>query len=150
MDHDRLMKRTENPLESFMSKIHFEDNCWIWQSGKDKDGYGLFKVWGKTYRAHRWIYEQLVESIPTGLQIDHLCRIPPCVNLDHLEPVTCRVNLLRGNTFNSLNAQKTHCLRGHLLEGDYIPGEHRFCRICAGFSSRKYRTKIRVLGEMTD
>lgn len=38
--------------------------------------------------AHRVYYEQAKGPIPQGLQIDHLCRMPACVNAEHLEAVT--------------------------------------------------------------
>ena len=33
-----------------------------------------------------------VGSIPDGLHLDHLCRVPACVNPEHLEPVTLAEN----------------------------------------------------------
>ena len=35
--------------------------------------------------------------VPEGLELDHLCRIRHCVNPDHVEPVTCAVNVRRGD-----------------------------------------------------
>ncbi len=46
--------------------------------------------------AHRWFYEQAKGPIPDGLSIDHLCRVPPCVNPDHLEAVSHTENVRRG------------------------------------------------------
>lgn len=69
--------------------------CWLWTGKQHKKGYGLIQVRGKRQRAHRYVYEQLVGPIPEGLEIDHLCRNKPCVNPDHLEPVTLRENLRR-------------------------------------------------------
>lgn len=42
--------------------------------------------------AHRHSYQSLVGSIPDGLHLDHLCRVPACVNPEHLEPVTLAEN----------------------------------------------------------
>jgi len=44
---------------------------------------------------HRWYYEQHKGPIPEGLQLDHLCGVRPCLNPDHLEPVTQTENILR-------------------------------------------------------
>lgn len=52
---------------------------------------------GRTFCAHRLLYELLVEPVPDDLQMDHLCRTPTCVNPSHLEPVTPRENVRRGN-----------------------------------------------------
>ena len=34
--------------------------------------------------------------VPEGMQLDHLCRVPGCVNPDHLEPVSAAENVRRG------------------------------------------------------
>lgn len=62
---------------------------------------------------HRLAWELQVGPVPDGKQIDHLCRVRDCWTISHLEPVSCRDNLLRGNTAAALNAAKTHCKRGH-------------------------------------
>src|SRR4051812_32042472 len=65
--------------------------CWLWTAAT-RNGYGKIgrKVEGAfhTYDAHRVSYESLRGCIPTGMQLDHLCRVNGCVNPDHLEPVT--------------------------------------------------------------
>jgi hypothetical protein len=66
--------------------------CWIWTGVRHRTRqYGRFYVGGRGGRfvqAHRWSYEASVAPIPTGLTIDHLCMVTPCVNPAHLEPVT--------------------------------------------------------------
>jgi len=47
-------------------------------------------------RAHRVSYALLKGPLVDGLDLDHLCRVRPCVNPDHLEQVTHLVNMLRG------------------------------------------------------
>lgn len=76
------------------------NGCWLWQRRIDPDGYGQLqcKINGrsmKTY-AHRVAWMAYRSEIPVGLQIDHLCRVRACCNPWHLEPVTNRVNSIRG------------------------------------------------------
>lgn len=95
--------------------------CWLWTGGKSHNGYGLFWCQQIQVRAARFSWQLENEKIIAGkLQADHLCFVRDCVRPDHLEIVTGRVNLLRSSSFVAINAQKTHCLRGHLLAGDNI------------------------------
>ena len=60
-------------------------------------GYGLIADGrGGCALAHRVYYEKAKGPIPAGMQIDHLCRVPVCVNPDHLEAVTPAQNVQRG------------------------------------------------------
>jgi hypothetical protein len=118
--------------------------CWIWTGAKIKHGYGHFRLNRKSILAHRVAYEWLVGPIPEGLEPDHLCRVPSCVNPGHIEPVTQRENVLRGTSFAALNARKTHCPHGH----EYTPentrvqvkpngARGRFCRACSNAKNRR-------------
>lgn len=107
--------------------------CWMWIGHVSEDGYGTFSA-GRMVKAHRFAYELLVGPIPEGLMIDHRCRNTRCVNPTHLEPVTNRVNILRGTSPAARHARQTHCKRGHLLSGKNLyvrPGDGaRVCRAC--------------------
>lgn len=130
------------PIERFESKLRQSDTgCWEWTAGKTRGGYGKFKVEGQTLVAHRWYFQQVRHPVPRDLQLDHLCRNPACCNPDHLEPVTCRVNLLRGRTFQAENAAKTHCPLGHPLDGDnlLLSGGSRSCRTCKRAQTAAWR-----------
>lgn len=109
-------------------------------AGKDRDGYGQLKVKrpdGRegTERAHRVVYELMVGPIPEGMILDHLCRNRWCVRPDHLEPVTHRTNIFRGEGLAPANAAKTHCPQGHEYSPEntyaYNDGRVRMCRRCA-------------------
>ncbi len=72
--------------------------CWEWTGAHAPQGYGQIRAYGKTQNAHRIAWEIVRGEIPDGLQIDHLCRNRGCVNPAHLEPVTQRENILRGES----------------------------------------------------
>jgi hypothetical protein len=114
----------EQVEERFLDRIIPEPNsgCWLWIGVTYPNGYGCFQR--HTY-AHRWSYERYVGPIPDGLELDHLCRTRCCANPSHLEPVTRRVNTLRGTSVFAKNAAKTHCPRGHLLGGDNVTASAR-------------------------
>lgn len=83
--------------ERFWSKVNktTTSGCWEWTAHLHK-GYGQFGVkQGQIKYAHRVAYEWAVSPIPAGLELDHLCKNPKCVNPEHLEPVTRAENLAR-------------------------------------------------------
>lgn len=93
--------------------------------------------------AHRIAYEIVIGPIPDGLVIDHLCRIPACVNPAHLEPVTSRENVLRGKV--SALRESDYCRNGHPVnaENSYMrDGRWRCCRACARRRRAEYRSRI--------
>jgi hypothetical protein len=125
---------TESELERFETKISPEPNtgCWLWLGGTNgKKGYGKMFIKRDEERrtikeyAHRLSYKHWIGDIPDGLELDHLCETPICVNPDHLEPVTHQENLLRKT--------RTYCRRGHRWdegnEGANGPGR-RTCLTC--------------------
>lgn len=129
------------PEERFVSKMHAGLGCWFWTDALSKTGYGEFYADGRRQLAHRWSYEFFIGPIPDGLHIDHLCRNRSCVNPFHMEPVTNRVNVLRGIGITALNARKTHCKWGHEFTPDNTynpPTGGRKCRRCIANSMAKY------------
>jgi uncharacterized Zn finger protein (UPF0148 family) len=74
-----------------------DDGCWLWLLTRSRDGYGWVSYRGKTRQAHRLIYT-LLRGEPLEPNLDHLCRVRHCVNPSHMEPVSVRENLLRGDT----------------------------------------------------
>jgi HNH endonuclease len=108
----------------------------MWDGASDR-GYASTRVNGKRAWAHRVSYEQFVGPIPSGLEIDHLCRNRSCTNPEHLEAVSHAVNMSR-----SAAAVATSCRSGHeYTEANTIHqtignGKRR-CRAC--FNARRRR-----------
>ena len=103
--------------------------CWLWRASRTIKGYGCFWDGERLTLAHRFVYELLVGPIPSKLQIDHLCQNPPCVNINHMEVVTSRVNTLRGNGASAQAHRRTECPRGHPYDRQKPNGD-RFCGRC--------------------
>lgn len=71
--------------EWFWARVVQSDDCWLWSSGnRDRYGYGRIGH----HLVHRISFTMVNGPIPDGLTLDHLCRTPPCVRPEHLEPVT--------------------------------------------------------------
>lgn len=111
--------------------------CWNWIGWVGANGRGAHRG----AHAYRAAWEFTNGPIPSGLDIDHLCLNPRCVNPDHLEPVTraenARRQRLAGSGMGAINASKTHCEKGHpfdeenTLDGSKWKGSPlRRCRTC--------------------
>lgn len=130
------------------TKIDPECGCWRCSLSLDKDGYA--RVAGRG--AHRVVYELLVGEIEPGLVLDHVvargCQWTNCIFPAHLEPVTQRINTLRGTSFAAVNFAKFECDHGHPFDlfNTYVtPDGRRQCRICNRFAVAEYKKRRRVL-----
>jgi hypothetical protein len=143
---------TRKPLsERFWPKVDKTDECWIWRGGLTSNGYGSLSAGGSNGRkllAHRVAYEFVIGPIPEGLDLDHLCRVRACVNPAHLEPVTRRENLIRGNTIIAAQVARTHCPQGHPYDeaNTFLShgGRKRQCRICTRAFANRARNARRA------
>ena len=131
-------------LDRFFSRITPQTNgCWLWRGslyGRNSKnrGYGVFSTGGRhsAMYAHRWSYLYFIGEIPEGLEIDHLCRTPNCVNPLHLEPVTPEVN--------SARTRKAVCVNGHPFtpENTLIKRNGaRQCRACQAIYRERRRAR---------
>lgn len=142
------MAEPVSDFDRFWSNVDAFGDCWNWTASATREGYGTFSVNGKNQGAHRYAWSTLVGNIPPLLHLDHLCRNTLCVNPDHLEPVTTRVNTLRGVGLSALNARKTHCKEGHPFTpentGVYKRSNgttYRGCRTCGRIKAAKRRMR---------
>lgn len=150
------MRRTPNQWKCLSPRQRFEmqhvpepnSGCWLWLGDVAPHGYGRIMINGKRIGAHRYSYQLYKGAIPDDFQIDHLCRVRSCVNPDHLEAVTGRINVLRGKTIVAENARKTHCSRGHPYSGANLSIKteggkfrQRVCRACAVIATREWKKR---------
>lgn len=123
------------PLARLMSRITYAYGslptpCWISGYAHNGVGYTCVATEGRRVLCHRFTYELFVGPIPDGLVLDHLCRVPRCCNPAHLEPVTNRENLRRGNSPQALATRTNECKFGHSLVDAYESKGSRYCRTC--------------------
>ena len=116
-----------------------DSGCWQWHGYTDRQGYGRFCLGRIQVRAHRIAWYLKHGTNPPCL--DHLCRVRNCVNPDHLEPVTNRENVVRGNSARPVRAE---CNKGHEFteQNTYInPKGRRECRKCRHAATVRYKEK---------
>lgn len=107
--------RTDRPGDRPFVDLYLMDvnGCWIWEGSVHSSGYGSYRG----VLAHRYSYEMFVGPIPEGYQIDHVrargCASTLCVNPEHLEAVTPRVNVLRSDAPGALAVRTNKCVNGH-------------------------------------
>lgn len=78
------MRRIGRDSERFWAKVDTSGDCWAWTGTRNRDGYGLFRLFRRWVRAPRFAYRDRIGPIPPGLGVLHHCDNPPCVCPDHL------------------------------------------------------------------
>jgi hypothetical protein len=121
-----------------------ESGCWFWTKHLDSKGYARwrFERFKRTVSVHREFYQHFRGEIPAGKELDHLCRLPCCVNPWHMEAVSHRENVQRGKLGATSRARAlavSHCPKGHPYNAANTytdPGGGRRCRECHRIESR--------------
>ncbi len=124
------LKMTASEYIRFTMRVErLSNGCWLWTGYREKAGYGEFNFAGKRMRSHRISYRHFKGEIPNKTPIlDHICENKPCVNPEHLEPVTTAENTRRW----AIRKYQGKCVQGHPKE----MGKH--CGHC--MSIKKART----------
>ena len=118
------------------------NNCWNWKGAMRVRNYGGIWVEGKPKLAHHVSLAIVGTTIPNDKVVDHLCRNPRCVNPIHLEVVSQKQNVKRGNA--DWRKNQTHCKKGHKFteNNTYEYKGHRGCKRCRYEAVIRYQKKI--------
>lgn len=127
-----------------------DESCWIPTQKPKPDGYVQIEVRKSNKRVikylHRFMYETFKGTVKKDLVIDHLCKERSCCNPSHLEAVSQKINVNRGDT-GLYNKIKTHCINGHKFYGEnlYYENNKRRCKTCNKIRQRNYKLRKKLL-----
>jgi hypothetical protein len=154
-------KALQVDINRFWSKTRREGECLIWCGQIMWKGYGVFSLRRHPVRAHRFAYTIIKGVIPDGLDVDHACHNRStclggnnCLHRRCVEPIHLELATAKENVLNSLvtpariNADKTHCPKGHSYSGENLfvrKNRQRECRECGRAEARAYQNQRRIM-----
>lgn len=145
MECHSLPASTESRLLSKVEK-DLETGCWNFTGSRLPSGYGILWNGKRPTGAHRISFQLFRGEIPLSMEIDHICNNRACVNPDHLQAISHKENILKSSALMGVNARKTHCKRGHPLDGENLhvtPLGARQCKACLRMHARNAKARRR-------
>lgn len=156
-----VARSLEERFWQFVAPMTEGRGCWEWTGGLHEFGYG--KLWDNDAQenvgAHRVSFKLHKGDIPPGFEALHSCDNASCVNPSHLFAGTQGDNVrdcvakgrhrngdrtLAASITRARHAAKTHCKRGHVIDGATTLKSGRmmrFCTTCAAAQKRAYKER---------
>lgn len=125
--------------------------CLLWYGKVNKQGYPELTK-SQAAKTGFWLVYHYTWAQANGrrcapdMTLDHTCEVRNCIEPSHLEEVTLRENLMRGDTLAAKNAAKTHCPKGHPYDTVNVNGD-RGCKTCQAEATRRYYYRKRARRE---
>lgn len=148
-DYFTVDSLTESELERLFAKIVADPatGCWNWNGCRAGRGYGQIKFRRRMVYVHRLMYAWVFSPLPTGIgkhipTVDHMCENLLCCNPLHLQVLSQRDNILKGGSISAKYALRTHCKKGHPLDG--MNAKSRYCKTCNRASANAYLQRKRA------
>lgn len=131
------METRQEMLARFEANYIPEPNtgCWLWLGEVVDYGYGRFWYNNKKHNASRFSYKIFKGEIVAGLETDHLCCTPCCVNPNHLELVSRAENMRRRGRATIFCRR----CREKLSQGK----TQKFCKVCHNERNQQYRQRLK-------
>ncbi|AYR01048.1 HNH endonuclease [Arthrobacter phage Isolde] len=82
----------QTAAEALQHRVKPEGDHILWTGTVTSTGYGSLRDRGKMRSTHIVAYELAHGPIPEGMEVDHRCLTPLCVNVQHLRLVTHKQN----------------------------------------------------------
>lgn len=124
--------------------------CWLWTAAIDDSGYGEIKAptefGNRKFKAHRVSYEIHKGEITMQFVVDHICRVPACVNPDHLRAITKIENTMIGFGYMAINARRDNCNHGHEFTKEntiFKDSKRRRCKTCKNETEKLRKRNMR-------
>lgn len=145
LDSEQEYKTINRLLDN--TKIDVEMDCWLFWGRCNPDGYGQteYKFDGDEWRqisVHR-LSAHIIHKMPIR-SVEHVLHKIICPNRNCWNPEHIYVGNQSDNSHDAVTTKthnmtrRTHCDKGHLLDGVKISsrdGLHRYCKECARDSS---------------
>ncbi len=97
------MKFPQKAINRFNIKVNKTNDCHVWNAARQKQGYGMFSIDGKSMPAHRFAYLLNKGDIAENMVVHQTCENSGCVNPEHLELQTKSQNK---RSYNSVRVSK--------------------------------------------